>query len=129
VLKGVEDAINWVIDKINGLIRGINNLGGWLGIHIDEIQKVSLQVSTNSGESYKGGDTPDTDKPPTADDYPGNFYDGIDLSGGGDTYNTENDYSTKNTTQNVIVTIQNYAAEVDTDKLLNEINRKLTEVM
>lgn len=128
VLGWVENAINWVIDKINALIRGINNLGGWLGINITEIERVKLQIETGSADQYDGDTAIDTGKPPTEDDF-GNYpYDGFDPDyGQGDTVN--NDYSTNNTTQNVTVTIQNYAAEVDTDKLVKEINAKLAEAM
>ena len=45
----------------------------------------------------------------------------------GDTYNYDN--STTNKTQNIQVVIQNYAAEVDTDALVRDINIKLAEAM
>ena len=58
----------------------------------------------------------------------GTVYDNGNSTGtSGDIYNYDN--STKNTTQNITVTIQNYAAEVDTDKLVREINMKLAEAM
>lgn len=62
---------------------------------------------------------------PSEDD--GTVYDNNDISTSGDTYNY--DYSTNETTQNVTVTIENYAAEVDVDALVDEINVKLAEVM
>lgn len=70
--------------------------------------------------------------PPTIDggttDGGGTAYDDIGAGGTtGDIYN--NDYSTNNTTQHVTVTIQNYAAEVDTDQLVRDINKKLAEAM
>lgn len=131
VLGWVENAINWVIDKINWLIRGINNLGGWLGVHIDEIQNVSLKIDTAKGSTYSGDTTVDTSGAPSADDakMPNDWYDGIDANYGGDTNNYEYDNSTHNTTQNVTVTVENYAAEVDVDKMVAEINRKLAEAM
>ena len=58
----------------------------------------------------------------------GGAYDQIGAGGtGGDIYN--NDYSTNNTTQNVQVVIQNYAAEVDVDEMVRQINVKLAEAM
>lgn len=58
----------------------------------------------------------------------GTVYDKIGAgSSSGDVYN--NDYSTTNTTQNVTVVIENYAAEVDVDALVSEINIKLAEAM
>ncbi len=45
----------------------------------------------------------------------------------GDIYNYDN--STTNTTQNITVTIENYASEVDVDDLVREINIKLAEAM
>ena len=57
----------------------------------------------------------------------GTVYDGGTGGTYGDTYNYDN--STTNKTQNITVTIQNYAAEVDTDALVRDINIKLAEVM
>lgn len=64
---------------------------------------------------------------PTLSEGDGTVYDNNDISASGDIYNYDN--STKNTTQNVTVTIENYAAEVDVDALVDEINVKLAEVM
>jgi hypothetical protein len=128
VIKGIEKAVNWVIDKINGLIRGINDMGGWLGIHIEEIQKVTLEANMGSIADYKGGKTPDTAAPPTADAFDMDElmkkY-GIVIPGYGDTL--IDDHSVKN--QDVTVVIQNYAQEVDVDRMVAEINRKLAEAM
>ncbi len=55
-------------------------------------------------------------------------YDEIDTSDvNGDIYNYDN--STTTTTQNVTVVIENYAAEVDVDDLVRQINVKLAEEM
>ena len=64
---------------------------------------------------------------PTPSEGDGTVYDNNDIPTSGDTYNY--DYSTNETTQNVTVTIENYAAEVDVDALVDEINVKLAEVM
>lgn len=70
------------------------------------------------------GSTP----PETPTDSGDQTYDKIGAGGTtGDVYN--NDYSTNNKTQNIQVTIQNYASEVDTDALVKEINIKLAEAM
>lgn len=64
---------------------------------------------------------------PTSSENDGTVYDNNDISTSGDTYNY--DYSTNETTQQVTVTIENYAAEVDVDALVDEINVKLAEAM
>ncbi len=131
VLGVIEDAINWVIGVINGLIDGVNSALGWLGVNIGRIGEVNLRIDTSSLQDLPDAtiDTtaPDisTTTPPTTSD---NIYDDIDTSG---VVNNQNNYdnSTHNTTQNVTVTIQNYAEEVDVDNLVRQINIKLAEAM
>lgn len=128
VLDKVETAINWCIDKINSLIDGINAMGGWLGISIDHLQKVSLQLDTSSLDGVGdvtatiNGDAPDTTLNP---------YDTYEAVGAGGTTGDiiNNDYSNNTKTQNVTVVIQNYAEEVDVDNLVRQINIKLAEAM
>lgn len=132
VVGVVEDAVNFVIGIINGLIDGVNGALGWLGVHIDRIAEVKLRIDTSDIESMDDVNAIIDSTPPTIDggttDGGGTAYDDIGAGGTtGDIYN--NDYSTNNTTQHVTVTIQNYAAEVDTDQLVRDINKKLAEAM
>ncbi len=131
VLGVIEDAVNFVIGIINGLIDGVNAALGWLGVHIDRIADVKLRIDTSEIESMDDVNAiidstpPDTSGAGTGG---GTVYDGGNGTGTyGDTYNYDN--STTNKTQNVTVTIQNYASEVDTDALVKEINIKLAEAM
>lgn len=129
VVGVVEDSVNFVIGIINGLIDGVNSALGWLGVHIDRIAEVKLRIDTSEINSMDDVNAIiDSTAPTTPDTGGGTVYDdGSGTGTSGDVYNYDN--STKNTTQNVTVTIQNYAAEVDTDKLVREINMKLAEAM
>lgn len=113
----VEDAINWVIDKVNAVIGGLNMIPG---VNISKLERVTLQI---------GGSVTDDEIEKQAvqasDSY---VYDTVDTSNVVNT-TTNYDYSTNNTTQNVTVTIENYAAEVDVDAMVGEINLKLRELM
>lgn len=129
VLGFIEDAINFVIGIINGLIDGVNGALGWLGVHIDRIAEVKLRIDTSDIESMDDVNAIiDSTPPDTSGAGGGTVYDaGNGGSTYGDTYNYDN--STTNKTQNITVTIQNYAAEVDTDALVRDINIKLAEAM
>lgn len=129
VLGVIEDDVNFVIGIINGLIDGVNAALGWLGVHIDRIADVKLRIDTSEIESMDDVNAIiDSTPPDTSGAGGGTVYDGGNGTGTyGDTYNYDN--STTNKTQNVTVTIQNYAAEVDTDALVKEINIKLAEAM
>ena len=128
VLGFIEDAINFVIGIINGLIDGVNKALGWLGVHIDRISEVKLRIDTSDIESMDDVNAIIDSTPPATNESGDQTYDKIGAGGTtGDVYN--NDYSTNNKTQNITVTIQNYASEVDTDALVKEINIKLAEAM
>nr|DAO90632.1 MAG TPA: tail tape measure [Caudoviricetes sp.] len=129
VLGVIEDAVNFVIGIINGLIDGVNAALGWLGVHIDRIADVKLRIDTSDIESMDDVNAIiDSTPPDTSGAGGGTVYDGGNGTGTyGDTYNYDN--STTNKTQNVTVTIANYAAEVDTDALVKKINIKLAEAM
>ena len=129
VLGFIEDAINFVIGIINGLIDGVNGALGWLGVHIDRIAEVKLRIDTSDIEDMDDVNAIIDSTPPDTSGAGsgGTVYDGGTGGTYGDTYNYDN--STTNKTQNITVTIQNYAAEVDTDALVRDINIKLAEVM
>lgn len=132
VLGFISDAINFVIGTINGLIDGVNSALGWLGVNIGRIQEVNLKINTSEIDSMDDVQATIDATPPDTSGVgaltPDKTYDQIGAGGtSGDIYN--NDYSTTNTTQNVTVTIQNYAADVDVDNLVREINIKLAEAM
>ena len=126
VLGFIEDAINFVIGIINKLIDGVNSALGWLGVHINRIQEVKLRIDASDIEDMDDVNAIIDSTPP---DTSGNgAYDQIGGGGtSGDVYN--NDYSTNNTTQNVTVVIENYAAEIDVDDMVHKINVKLAEAM
>lgn len=147
VLGFIEGCINKAIGMINNMIEAVNKSMGWLGVKLNKIGTVSIKIDTSSIEGLKNINTNINATPPnlntqgqgqiqfnknqSANDWfeqfkAGQAYDKIDTSNiSGDIYN--NDYSTVNKTQNITVTIQNYAQEVDTDKLIREINLKLAE--
>lgn len=128
VVGVVEDAVNFVIGIINGLINGVNKSLGWLGVHINRIAEVKLRIDTSNIKGMDDVNAIIDSTPPKQPEGGGTVYDNGGGTGtSGDIYNYDN--STKNTTQNITVTIQNYAAEVDTDKLVREINVKLAEAM
>lgn len=128
VLGFIEDAINFVIGIINGLIDGVNGALGWLGVHIDRIAEVKLRIDTSEIEDMDDVNAIIDSTPPDTSGAGGGAYDQIGAGGtSGDVYN--NDYSTNNTTQNVTVVIENYAAEIDVDDMVHKINVKLAEAM
>ena len=132
VLGVIEDAVNFVIGIINGLIDGVNGALGWLGVHIDRIADVKLRIDTSEIESMDDVNAIIDSTPPDTSGAGasggGTVYDGGGTTGSyGDTYNYDN--STTNKTQNITVKIENYAAEVDTDELVRQINVKLAEAM
>ena len=110
------------------MIDGVNKALGWLGVHIDRISEVKLRIDTSDIESMDDVNAIIDSTPPATNESGDQTYDKIGAGGTtGDVYN--NDYSTNNKTQNITVTIQNYASEVDTDALVKEINIKLAEAM
>ncbi len=113
----VENAINWVIDKVNAVIGGLNMIPG---VNISKLDKVTLQIG--------GSVTDDEIEKQAVQASESYVYDTVDTSNVVNT-TTNYDYSTNNTTQNVNVTIENYAAEVDVDALVGQINLKLRELM
>ena len=132
VLGVIEDAVNFVIGIINGLIDGVNSALGWLGVHINRISDVKLRIDTSEIESMDDVNAIIDSTPPDTSGAGatggGTVYDGGGTTGSyGDVYNYDN--STTNKTQNVTVTIANYAKEVDTDELVRQINVKLAEAM
>jgi len=132
VLGWVEDAVNFVIGILNALIDGVNAALGWLGVNIDHIADVKLRLDTSEVDNLSDvegviNETSTTSTAPDIDS-PTNTYDTVDTSGVvGDVYNY--DYSKTEKTQNVTVTIQNYAEHVDVDDLVRQINIKLAEAM
>ncbi|MCM1217998.1 MAG: hypothetical protein NC548_26225 [Lachnospiraceae bacterium] len=128
VLGFIEDAINFVIGIINGLIDGVNGALGWLGVHIDRIAEVKLRIDTSEIDDMDDVNAIIDTTAPDTSGTGGGAYDQIGAGGtSGDVYN--NDYSTNNTTQNVTVVIENYAAEIDVDEMVHKINVKLAEAM
>lgn len=41
ILRGAQTAVNKVIDGLNKIIQGINEVGGYLGLHLEEISHVT----------------------------------------------------------------------------------------
>lgn len=124
VLGFVENAINWAIDKINKVIEGINKMAGWLGLSLSKIDNVSLQFKADGLDDINDASL-NTGDAPNSSGSPYDIFQGTDGNG---TY-INNDYSTSNKTQHVTVVIENYAAEIDVDDMVNKINLKLAEAM
>lgn len=128
VLGFIEDAVNGVIGIINGLIDGVNAALGWLGVNIGRISEVKLRIDTSDIKDMDDVQGIIDTTPPSTPESGDFIYDKTgNITGGGDTVN--NDYSTNNTTQNVTVVIENYAAEIDVDDMVKQINAKLAEAM
>lgn len=117
----LEGFVNGAIDMVNFLIDSINSLGKYLGFTIDKLDHVSLAIDTSPVvEQNKGKEA----EIPSVSDTVKETY-----GSGSSPYApvTNNDYSNKNITIEVVV--QNYAEEVDVDNLVEQINIKLAEQM
>lgn len=124
-LKGIEWVFNKAIDLINGLIRGINNLGGWLGISLKELDKVKLTVENKNNQSeYESPSAPSIDSVDKA-------LNQQEVSAPINTIiNNNQDNSSKNITIGPgAVVIQNYAAEADVEGMADKIMVLLAEGM
>lgn len=130
-LKGLEGVFNKAIGLINGLIKGINKLGGWLGISLKELDKVKLTVeSKNSEAEYKSETAPSTTVPkvPSAVDTALNQQ--TAFAPITTVINNNQDNSNKNVTIGPgAVVIQNYAAEADVEDMADKIMVMLAEGM
>ena len=124
VIKGIETVINKGIDMINHLIRAINSLGGWLGISLKELNHIRIGVET--GTSIQPINEPVTQSPAQSAQNALNSTYGQGIN---NSYNTVTTTDNSVKTNNITVTIQNYAAEINTDELVREINTKLAEAM
>lgn len=116
VVKAIEWMINGVIGLLNGLIKGLNKVGKALGFTIGEIKKVDLG----------GIKAPDIKADQTFEDKTEQIIQQTEIAGSPQTV-INNDYSDRDIKIEVVV--QNYGNEVDTDKLVREINIKLAEAM
>ncbi len=124
-LKGIEWVFNKAIDLINGLIRGINKLGGWLGISLKELDKVKLTVENKNNQSeYESPNAPSIDSVDKA-------LNQQEVSAPINTIiNNNQDNSSKNITIGPgAVVIQNYAAEADVEGMADKIMVLLAEGM
>lgn len=93
-----------------------------------EVLPESEDFTTENIGDIASSDTPEFKWDPENPENPYKVYDNVGAGGTtGDIYNYDN--STTNTTQNITVTIENYASDVDVDSLVNEINIKLAEAM
>lgn len=120
IFEGVVEAIEWMINGVigllNGLIKGLNKVGKALGFTIGEIKKVDLG----------GIKAPDIKADQTFEDKTEQIIQQTKIAGSPQTV-INNDYSDRDIKIEVVV--QNYGNEVDTDKLVREINIKLAEAM
>lgn len=114
----IENAINWIIDKVNGVIDLINLLGdatGWY--HIDAVQRVEIgkmELPDANVSASGSGSVEDIYRSGT-----------LELPVGSTVVNnsTTNDNSTKNITVNV--TVEAVGGDVDMDDLVRKINLEL----
>lgn len=117
----LEGFVNGAIDMVNFLIDSINSLGKYLGFTIDRLDHVRLQIDTDPiKEPTKGNEA---QIPNVSDTVKETYGSGVNPYAPV----TNNDYSNKNITIEVVV--QNYAEEVDVDNLVEQINIKLAEQM
>lgn len=122
IIKFIEKAINRVIDFLNGIIRELNKVASIFGEEIGEIGKVSFASDITS--KLQQSTTSSSTKPEEV-----TVEQVISKSNFAPVPQTivNNDYSEKEIKIEVIV--QNYAQEVDVDKLVRDINIKLAEQM
>lgn len=114
----IENAINWIIDKVNGVIDLINLLGdatGWY--HIDAVQRVEIgkmELPDANVSASGNGSVEDIYRSGT-----------LELPAGSTVVNnsTTNDNSTKHITVNV--TVEAVGGDVDMDDLVRKINLEL----
>lgn len=117
-VKVIENVVNGIIRFINKIIDGINALGKHIGVTLNKISEVSLEVGGKVEQEIKVdyGTPPETDTASTIDTYTPPS-----------TSTTNNNYDNK--TVNIEVVVQNYAEELDVDDLVRQINIKLAEAM
>ncbi len=133
VLGFIENTINGAIDFINKIIRQINKLGDLLGFTIGELDHVALEaevLQTVKTEEVKP-DQATTQTTTTAVDTASadsitDMINNLNVETSPQTV-VNNDNSTKDITIEVVV--QNYGEDIDTDKLVEEINLKLAAQM
>lgn len=137
VLQGIEDFVNGTIDLLNGLIDALNEVGDLLGAdniatveHVDfskaiqAIDTVTPKVVVAPSTAITPSQVPSASTQGTVQGVVGS----TTVPAVVNNNNTvNNDYSEKNITINV--TVENYAQEVDTDSLIEQINLKLAESM
>ncbi len=120
VLEKIEDGINYAIGLVNKLIAMVNNVFALLGIEeIGMIGEVSLTGDTEDTTSSSSATTSDSLSDIDWSDYTSDD----DTDSGTVTY----DSSTDNSTTNIEVVINNYAAELDIDNMIEQINIALAE--
>lgn len=119
LLQHIENFVNGGIDMLNGLIEAINSMGGWLGISLDKLNHVKLQIDT-------GVKTPEPEVESRVPEVP-RVEDALTTTPGTNVpnYITNNDYSNKDI--NIQVVVENYAENVDVDDMVRQINLKLAE--
>lgn len=118
-LSAIEGFVNGGIDMLNGMIQAINKLGGWLGISLKELDHISLQIKTSQETTVKH------DTPKEATSIAEQAITGT--TSNNNTTNITNTVDNSNKNINIEVVVQNYASEVDVDKLVRDINIKLAE--
>lgn len=121
IIKFIEKMVNNVIDFINKMIRAINKLGGWIGISLNELDHIYLQVSATVEDT----EIPTVDKTLPSTGTTEGVISNVPSGSTGNVVN--NDYSNKNITINV--TVENYAEELDIDNIAEQINLKLAQQM
>lgn len=126
-LKGLENTFNKAIGLINKLIKGINKLGGWLGISLKELDKVSLTVESKNDQSkYESSQPPSINTSPV--DNALNKQNSLPPIT--TVINNNQDNSKKNVTIGPgAIVIQNYAEQADVDGMAEKIMVLLAEGM
>lgn len=138
-VEGVVTAVEWMINKVIGLINKlidrVNSIGKYVGLTLDRIDDVNIDISApkwndvNVNQEVKTtteatvGSSKEADGFVQTQDVLKNNYATTNIQNNSQNY----DYSTKDISINV--TVENYAENLDVDDLVTQINMKLAEQM
>jgi hypothetical protein len=138
-VEGVVTAVEWMINKVIGLINKlidrVNSIGKYVGLTLDRIDDVNIDISApkwndvNVNQEVKTtteatvGSSKEADGFMQTQDVLKNNYATTNIQNNSQNY----DYSTKDISINV--TVENYAENLDVDDLVTQINMKLAEQM
>lgn len=137
IVEGVVDAVEWMVNSVIGLINDlidkVNKVGKYVGIEIDKLEDIEIEIATpkwDTPEAEAGEFGGILEGDPIPIELDAESVVGVGSAGDllATTSPTTNiDASTKDIEINV--TVENYGTEIDEDVLADTINRKLLEAM